>query len=271
MLEKLMSMDRRLIFILVAIVVIIPTLIPVRLPTRVSEPAQKLYDYIDDLPPGSTIMIAFDYGPSSLAEPEPMAKAVLRHCFNKGVNVIGVTLYANMPTLAHGLMQKIAAENDAIYGEDYVFLGYRPGVLQVILGMGNSIASVFETDYSGTAINEIPMMEHIKNYDQIALLLDLAAGSSTDAWIIYANTRYGLQIGAGVTGVIIAQMYPYLQTGQLVGLMPGYLGATEYEKLLNAPGDGTIGLNTASFVHVLLIGLVVLGNIAFFIHRRREA
>ncbi len=270
MFEKLMNIDRRIIFVLVAVVVIIPTLIPIRLPTRVAEPTQKLYDYIDELPPGSTIIMAFDYGPSSLAEPEPMAKAVLQHCFNKDVRVIGITLYANMPTLADKLMQKIATENGAVYGEDYTFLGYRPGALQVILGMGTNIAGVFETDYHGTAIAEIPMMENITNYDQIDLLLDLAAGSSTEAWIIYANTRYNLKIAAGVTGVIIAQMYPYLQTNQLVGFMPGYLGATEYEKLLNAPGDGTIGLNTASFVHLLIIGLVALGNIAFFIQRRRE-
>jgi hypothetical protein len=240
------------------------------LPITVSEPTQKLYDYIEALPSGSAIMIAFDYGPSSLAEPEPMAKAVMQHCFSKGVKVIGMTLLQNTPTLADKLMRKIAAENNAVYGEDYVFLGFRPGGLPVILGMGTNIANVFETDYEKTPITEIPLMENITNYDQIDLLLDLASGSSTETWIIYANTRYNLKIAAGVTGVIIAQMYPFLQTGQLVGLMPGYLGATEYEKLLDAPGDGTIGLNTASFVHLLIIGLVFLGNIAFFIQRQRE-
>ncbi len=271
MLEKFMNMDRRIIFILVALVVIIPTLIPVRLPISVSEPTQKLYDYIDALPSGSTIMIAFDYGPSSLAEPEPMAKAVMQHCFTKDIKVIGMTLYPSTPTLADKLMRKIASENNAVYGEDFVFLGYRPGTLQVILGMGNNIADVFETDYTKTAITDLPMMNDIHNYDQISLLLDLASGSSTETWIIYAHTRYGLKVGAGVTAVIIAQMYPYLQTGQLVGLMPGYLGAAEYEKLLNSPGDGTIGLNTASFAHVLIIVLVILGNIAFFIKRGEEA
>ena len=270
MLEKIMNMDRRVIFILVALVVIFPTLVPVRMPITVSEPTRNLYDFIEALPSGSTIMIAFDYGPSSLAEPEPMAKAVMQHCFSKEIKIIGMTLLPNTPTLAHKLMRKIAAENNAVYGEDYVFLGYRPGTLQVILGMGTDISSVFETDYENKTVDEIPMMENITNYDQIDLLLDLASGSTTEAWIIYANTRYGVKIAAGVTAVIIAQMYPYLQTGQLIGLMPGYLGAAEYEKLLNAPGDGTIGLNTATYAHLLIIGLVILGNIAFFIQRRRE-
>ncbi len=271
MLEKFMNMDRRIIFLLVALVVIIPTLIPVRLPITVSEPTQKLYDYIEQLPSGSNIMLAFDYGPSSLAEPEPMAKAVMQHCFSKGINVIGLTLFPSTVRLADKLMKKIADEKNAVYGQDYVYLGYRPGTLPVILGMGTDIAKVFDKDYHDTPLSDIPMMADVKNYDQISLLLDLASSSTTETWIIYANTKYNLKIAAGVTAVIIAQMYPYLQTGQLVGMMPGYLGAAEYEKLLNAPGDGTVGLNTASFAHLLIIGLVILGNIAFFIQRRKEA
>lgn len=270
MLEKIMNMDRRIIFVLIALVVIIPTLIPIGLSITVPKPTQQLYDYIESLPSGSTIMMVFDYGPSSLAEPEPMAKAVLQHCFSKGVRVIGLTLYANTPTLAHKLMRKTGDEHNATYGEDYVFLGYRPGALQVILGMGTDISSVFDSDYEENLLTEIPMMKDIKNYDQISLLLDLASGSTTETWIFYANIRYNLKIAAGVTGVIIAQMYPYLQTGQLIGLMPGYLGAAAYEELLDIHGDGTVGINTASFAHLLIIILVIIGNIAFFIYRGRE-
>ena len=69
MLKKIMQIDRRIIFILVALAVIIPTLLKVSFPITVSEPTRKLYDYIEDLPPGSTVLIAFDYGPSSMAAP----------------------------------------------------------------------------------------------------------------------------------------------------------------------------------------------------------
>ena len=271
MLEKLMRMDRRIVFILVALAVIIPTLLPVSLPITVSEPTQKLYDYIDALPPGSTIMMAFDYGPSSLAEPQPMAEAVLKHCFDKKVRVIGMTLVVDAVTLADKLMERVAQEKGAVYGENYVLLGFRPGAVQVILGMGIEIADVFDSDYTEKPLSEIPMMENIKNYEQIDLLLDLAASSTVEAWIIYANTKYNLPIAAGVTGVIVSQMYPYLQTGQLVGLMPGFLGAAQYEKLMDESGYGTAGINTESFVHLLIVGLVFIGNLAFLIQRRRTA
>ena len=263
-------MDRRIVFILVALAVIIPMLFPVNLPVSISDPTQKLYDYIEVLPAESTIMLAFDYGPSSLAELSPMAKAILRQCFDKDIRVIAITLLADGTTLASTLIQEIAAEKGAVDGEDYVFLGFRPGITQVILGMGTEIASVFETDYNGTATTEIPMMKNITNYDQISLLIDLASGSTTEVWITYANVRYNLQIAAGVTGVIISQMYPYLQTEQLIGLISGILGAAEYERLIDVPEKGMLWINIESFVHLLIVILVVVGNIIFFKQRQRE-
>lgn len=263
-------MDRRIIFLFVALAVIIPTLFPVNLPVSISEPPQKLYDYIEALPPESTIMLAFDYGPASTPELSPMARAVLKQCFDKDVRVIALTLYPDATTLTDTLIQEVAQATGAVDGEDYVFLGFRPGGIQVILGMGTDIAEIFDSDYNGTPTADIPMMQGITNYDQIALLVDLAASSTTEGWITYANVQYGLQIAAGVTGVIISQMYPYLQTGQLVGLIPGILGAAEYENLIATPGAGMLRLNIASFVHLLIVVLVIIGNIIYFNQRHRE-
>lgn len=263
-------MDRRFVFIFVALAVIIPMLLPINLPVSVSEPTQQLYDYIEALPADATILLAFDYGPSSLAELNPMAKSILRQCFDKDIRVVALTLFAEGTTLASTLIQEIAEEKGAVDGEDYVFLGFRPGATQVILGMGTSIASIFETDYNGKTTTEIPMMKDITSYDQISLLIDLASGSTTEAWITYANVQFNLQIAAGVTGVIISQMYPYLQTEQLVGLISGILGAAEYERLIDVPAKGMLWINIESFVHLLIVLLVVIGNIIFFRQRQRE-
>ena len=270
MIEKLMNIDRRIVFILVALAVIIPSLLSVSFPITVSQPTRSTYDYIEAMPTGSTLMIGFNYGPSSLAELHPMAKAVLHHCFQKKIRVIGMTLIVEGATLGDEMLKEVADEVGAVYGEDYVHLGYRPGAAQVLLGMGASIDSVFDTDYAETPLAEIPLMADIKNYEQIDLVLDLASGSSTEWWIVYTNTRYNQQIAAGVTGVIVSQMYPYLQTKQLIGLMPGLLGAAEYEKLIEKPGKGTEGMSIQSFAHLLVFGLVILGNIAFFIQRRQS-
>ena len=270
MIEKLMNIDRRIVFILVALAVIIPSLLSVSFPITVSEPTRNTYDYIEAMPAGSTLMIGFNYGPSSFAELHPMAKAVIQHCFQKKIQVIGMTLLAEGATLGDQMLKSVAEETGAVYGEDYVYLGFRPGATQVLLGMGTAIDSVYEADYAKTPLAEIPMMANIKNYEQIDLVLDLASGSSTEWWVIYTNTRYNQQIAAGVTGVIVSQMYPYLQTKQLIGLMPGLLGAAEYEKLIEKPAKGTEGMSIQSFAHLLVVGLVILGNIAFFIQHRQS-
>ena len=65
------------------------------------------------------------------------------------------------------MLKAVAEEAGAVYGEDYVYLGFRPGTTQVLLGMGTAIDSVFEADYAQNPLAEIPMMADIKNYDQI--------------------------------------------------------------------------------------------------------
>ncbi len=270
MLTKLVNMDRRIVFILVALAVIIPMLFPISLSVSISKPTKDLYNFIDELEEGSAIMLVFDYGPSSLAELNPMAKAILKQCFEKDIKVVGLTLYAVGTTMGSDLMQGVADEKNAVYGEDYVFLGYRPGIELVILGMGDDISSIYEKDYYETPIAELPMMNNIKNYDQIELVVDLSSGSLTESWITFANVQFNQKIAAGVTGVIISQMYPYLQTGQLIGLISGIAGAAEYEILIKDPAKGVLWINIESFVHLLIVLLVIIGNIAFFVNRKQE-
>ena len=270
MLNKIMNFDRRVLFILVAVAVIVPTILQPRLPIVVSAPTQNVYDYIEALPPGSTVMMSFDYGPSSMPEPTAVAKAVLRHCFTKGLKVIGMTLEIEGVPLADATIKEIAEEKGVVEGEDYVYLGFRPGNAVVILGMGLDIARVFETDYANNPVADIPLMQQITNYNEIDLMIVLASGETAETWITYAHTKYGLKIAAGTTAVITTQLYPFLQTGQLVGLLNGYLGAAEYEQLTGELAEGTIGINNATAVHLLIIVLVILGNIIYFIQHRRQ-
>ncbi|HRR32391.1 MAG TPA: hypothetical protein P5557_13965, partial [Candidatus Sumerlaeia bacterium] len=89
--EKLLSIDRRIIFLLVAAVILIPIIKPLNLPVQVTPEVLGVYDAIDKLPEGSKILIAFDYEPASTPEMDPMAKALLRHCFKKKLRVVGIS------------------------------------------------------------------------------------------------------------------------------------------------------------------------------------
>ena len=76
---------------------------------------------------------------------------------------------------------------------------------------------------------------------------------------------------SGVTGVMAADFYPYLNSGQGFGLMGGLLGAAQYEKLSDNPGPAIDGMRVQVFAHVVIIAFIIIGNVGYFTERRRRA
>ena len=269
--EKVLKIDRRWIFLAIGIAVTVPFFLPLGLPVVVTPPVQNLYDAVDELEPNSNpLLMAIDYAPATLPELEPMAVAVMRHAMSKDVNVIVMTLHPAGYGLAERAMLQVAEEYGAVYGEDYAFLGFQPGISAVILGLGINIRNVFPDDAYGTPLNELPVMEGIRNYDDIPLLVTTAGWSAAEAWIYYAHQPYGQRVGAGVTAVMATDYYPYLDAGQLVGLLGGMRGGAEYEVLIDHPDQGGRGMDSQSVIHLLIIVLIVIGNTAYFMSRRAK-
>ena len=270
--EKVLQIDRRWIFLAIAIAVTIPFFKPLGLPVVTTPPVQSLYDAVDELEPNAApLLLSIDYAPATLPELEPMSMAILRHCFERDVNVMVMTLHPAGYGLAERAVMNAAGEYDAVYGEDYAFLGFQPGVSAVILGMGINIRNVFPDDAYGVPVDDLPMMQGVRNYDDIPLVISLAGWSAAEAWVYYAHQPYRQTVGAGVTAVMATDFYPYLNAGQLVGLLGGMRGAAEYEGLIQHPDQGVRGMDSQSVIHVLIIVLIAIGNAAYFISRRGKA
>ncbi|HID94282.1 MAG TPA: hypothetical protein EYP60_09340, partial [bacterium (Candidatus Stahlbacteria)] len=101
MLKKLTTIDRRLIFVLVALAVIIPFVTRMTMGIRVSVPVKEAYDAVNSLEPGSILLLAIDYDPASMPELQPMLMAILRHAFEKKLRVIFIGLWPLGPPLGH--------------------------------------------------------------------------------------------------------------------------------------------------------------------------
>ena len=270
LLGKFLLIDRRWIFLAIGIAVLVPFFLPMGLPVVVTKPVQDLYDAVDAIPPNSQpLFISVDYAPSTVPELDPMTYAVLRHAFSKDIRVVVLTLDPAGYGLAERALEAVAAEYGKERNRDYVYLGFQPGIAAVVLGMGISIQNVFPEDAYGTPLSEIPMMKGINNYDQVPLLVTMASSGVIEAWVIYAHQPYGARIGAGVTAVMATDYYPFLDTGQLVGLLGGMRGAAEYETLIEKPDAGVRGMDSQSVIHILIIVLIVLGNVAYFGTRKR--
>jgi hypothetical protein len=234
---------------------------------------EAAYQIIDAIPPNSNpLVLSFDYDPASAAELTPMSVAVLRHCFSKQIRVTVISLqYTGQGAgIASDVVPRIAAEYNRQKDVDWCFLGFQPNAVVAMLQMGENIRKAFPRDYYGTPIDQIPMMRSVQNYDQIPAVMTLASSAVGESWAVYAGTRYGVTVLAGLTAVYTADMQPFFQSGQIKGILGGLKGAAEYEKRVDRLGDGTGGMRSQKVVHYMIIAFIVLGNAAYLLTRRKH-
>ncbi len=135
----------------------------------------------------------------------------------------------------------------------------------------------FPTDHANVKADKIDLLDNIRTLKDYPLVVVFSAGTTgLQWWIMYAKERIGLTMGGGCTGDGAPQIYPFLQAGQLIGLIPGIKGAAEYETLLDAggmnePGRGLRRMGSQTFGHMIIVLFVVIGNVSFLMTRKRRS
>jgi hypothetical protein len=282
--DRMMSADRRWVFLFLALVCVITYAIDFPVKIRVTNEVEKIYNFVDTLNEGDIIFIAMDYDPNALAELHPMTYSLVEQAWRKKIRIIFTSLSQNGPGMADLAIREISDSlrmdktyNGVLYpgreivdGIDYVFLGYKPYPALVIVGMGQNFRIPFPTDYYGTPLDDHPLMSGIQNYDQVKCVVDISGTSGVDMWIAYGQTRYNFPLALGLTGVMAADYYPYLNSGQVFGIMGGLLGAAQYEKLTDNPGRAIDGMRVQLYAHIVIILFIVIGNVGFLMSRRKK-
>lgn len=281
--EILTNIDRRIIYLILLIVVLLPLLFPSAEKVRVMAPVEKLYYAIDTIPSEKAVIVDFDYEPQTAPELDPMGFAILRHVFKRRIKLLVLSLYVQPLGLAQNALTQVTEEfnsvaktnaDSIIYGRDYVFLGWVPPPIIPILGMAESITSVYTVDYYGNQTDTLPLMQEVTNYNDVGLLVSLSGSDIPKWWVAYAQSRFGLPVGAGITAVSASEFYPYLQTGQFSGLLVGMKGGAEYEEMvertlkIKARRKASEALLSLTYAHLVMILFIVIGNIGYFAKRR---
>jgi hypothetical protein len=276
LLERMLKLDRRWIYLFVGAAVAVPLFLKIPQTIPITPEARGLYNAVEKLPPGSKVLLACDYDPGSAAEIQPMAATFLKHALSRRLRVIIVGLWAQGPQQADLALQEALREPTVAalkpqYGIDYVNLGFQSGNEVVIQRMGSDIRAIFPRDSRGTPIDRFPIMEGVNDFTSISFIFNVSAGyPGTVEWVQFAGDRFHAQIASGSTAVQAPQVYPYFPR-QMVGLLGGMKGAAEYEEVTGFKGKGTKFMLAQSFSHVIVVFFIVVGNIAFFLTRRRKA
>jgi len=269
---KIGKVDRRWIFLVLAIAVFIPIIKPIGMPIRATETTKVVFNTIENLPENSKVLVSIEYSPSTKPENHPMTISILRHLFRNNHKVFVTCLWPDGQFMAQDALKQVAEEEfGKVYGEDYVFLGFRPGNEAVVKGIVSNIRKLYTVDVYQTKIDEIPLMEGVNKFSDFAFLFSASAGyPGTIEWVQYAADPTGIPMSSGVTSIQVNEVMPYVQSGQIIGVLAGMPGAAEYEALLGQKGTATSGMDAQSIAHLVIVLFIILGNAAFFIERQRS-
>lgn len=285
------KLDRRLIFILVGLSVLIPLIKPdwVNIPIKTTINTQIVFNELNKLNEGDKVLVSFEYGASTKPEIHPMSVAVLQHLFSKGVKVYTVPLWPEGLMMAKYAIEEVVESNlfDIKEHIDYVSLPYKAGGEVIIRGIATDLRSIFTQDVNNILLEEIPMMEGVNKVSDFDFVFDLSAGVPGNAeWVQFACDEHNVPLSSGCTSIMVTDAIPYVESGQIRGILAGMPGAAEYEQMvfkhLNdnkenilsdaviLPGNATSRMSAQSIAHVLMVLFIILGNISYYILRKSK-
>lgn len=279
---NLQNLDRRVLYLLLAIVVSVPLVvkgIPLP-PPAITPPTRAFYETVeriaaDDNLKNKLVIVSCDFGSGTLAENLSQADAVINHLVKRKLK-FAIFAFSDPQgrELGGQLAERITAKAGYKYGEDWVNFGYRPSaaITALLKAAVNDLPGAIGNDVRGTKLSDVPVMKNIKGVNDVGCIVEVAAANTLPAWIQFYQGAGDKPIATLYcpTSVMATEAYPYLESGQLQGMLVGLKGANEYETLLQEPGFATQAAASLSYSHVLIIALIVLGNVGMFMEKRRR-
>ncbi len=278
------SIDRRIIYLSILIVLAVPYLLKIKVPLKITPPVQGLYDTVENLAEHNQkskhqkiALFCLDWDPSTQAENWPQTQAVMEHLLMRDIKVammswnpIGAGMATEVGKAAVANLKKHTGIEKE-YGKDWCNWGYKYYQDPVVLSMIKDLYAIIKEDIYGTSIRDVPMMADVEGLHDAAFLYETTGGAALWPWIAYVAPATKAELGYGCTAVMGPEAYPYLNSGQLCGMLEGFAGAAQYELLTNIPGRATEMDGPQNFAHLWIILSVLLGNIGYLVIRKRKA
>lgn len=288
------SLDRRIIFVLIGLSVLIPLIRPnwLSLPIKIDKNTEVVFQEISNLKEGDKVLLSFAYGASTKPEIHPMAVALLKHLFSKGIYVYIVSLWPEGPIMANQALSDVL--NSRLFTDSmpgYVQFDYKVGGFVVIKGIADNFREIYKQDINGKSIDQINIMSGINSVEDFDFVFDFSAGVPGNAeWVQYACDPKDIPLSSGCTSIMVTDAIPYVESGQLRGILAGMPGAAEYEKLVYDyliteqkdnnkyivsdaivdRGKAHARMSAQSVAHLLMVLFIIIGNLAYYFSRRED-
>jgi hypothetical protein len=239
-LDSIFNVDRRIVFIFVFLALFIPLLVPYAMPCKATRDVKDMYNAIETAAAaGKPVFLSFEFDPTGAAEQEPMARTIVRHLFARGGKAVVMCKGGGQlgESMHLQILEDCAQEYGRNYGEDYVYLPFKPGSTTLVINLGQSLRNAWPKDYRGTDLEMIPLTRDIGRLADFDYVMIICSSMTTVVdWITYGQSPFDLKMGFGVLGNVTPDVANYVQSGQVVGLLGGLIGAAQYEQMIRDNG-----------------------------------
>jgi hypothetical protein len=284
------NIHRRVLYLVALIVMAVPLFMNVPLPVATNPNSLNFFNRIQNLDQTggkNLILVSANFSPDTKGESVPQACTIIRHMLTSGKKFALFTFNASAAPgqeMANTEAQDVANElnkqnpngKQLTYGVDWVNLGFKPATLPIMQALPRDIPGWFGRDSRSTPIADIPVMKDIKDYKDLGLVVDISPSGTYLMLMPCITDKYKVPLLLAPTSVMVPDIYPFVKSRQVAGLLRGVLGAAEYETLLvnhhltNKRYAGTRQMTSVAALDAFIIVLIILGNIAYFQDRKRK-
>ncbi|MBN1122587.1 MAG: hypothetical protein JXJ17_16035 [Anaerolineae bacterium] len=219
------------------------------------------YDIVDEIGSSSgTVLVAFEYGPDTAGELQPLAEAVLTHLAGYDDAVV-----YGISTQPVGPAQAQEAFTSAGGGDGWINLGYisgrASGISGLTIGTGPGMVSPLSFDYLG----EPTSIEFTRLVNGDVDLIVVISGEIEDVrmWIEQAGAQTGIPVLAAVSLRAEPLARPYQESDQLVSVISGIGDAVTYNlQAGDSPDEALLSVWNAQAVGgVVIAAMIFLGGV----------
>lgn len=226
-----------------------------------------LYEDVEALPPGSVVHMSVDMQGGNWPEVKYTVIALLKHLtlLRTDLKLTITQVEYDSPWLVEEAFKKagLKTTEEYGYGTRWVNLGYFPGKYDVPMALLARNMWAGETDWYGTPLMELPIMEDIRTAEDVDMLIECSQdGGISLSWVRQWVAPYGISMyTCGPAGQVMS--FAKYKPDQIKATLPGLKGSADYELLINSPSKATAQMDVVSVGTVYILIILVVGNIQY--------
>ena len=267
------ALSRLLVGVILLGAILLPMLVRLSLFSPPVVPAvETLFAVVHQLPSGTSVLVAWEYGPAEADEMDRVAGPLIDHLLRQGARLVVVSTRPEGPVVAEALLASRLADPSE-RPRRIANLGYVPGQAAGVREVLGNLDGRTEVS-TGLPAAQVEAIAGVHSVADVGMVVVLAAQpDDLRVWVEQVSAaRPDVPIVAGVSARVELMSTPYLTAGQIRGIVAGLTGGAAYEAKLDT-GWGReyeYYLNSLGLAQMAVAALAVIGALIFLVGGRKR-